>query len=70
MRHCVIEGQAWKSEGIETNSPNAVFVACSTLAFLRRSLRECGSQAAPSHRSVVFTLEGLPLDAVIPNNPG
>jgi hypothetical protein len=64
VRHCVIEGQAWKSEGTETNCCNAVLGAWLDVRIPpRRLLRKFDSQAAPSHRPVAFTLEGLPLDA-------
>jgi hypothetical protein len=64
VRHCVIEGRAWKSEDIETNCCNAVLGAWLDVRISpRRLLRKFGSQAAPSHRPVAFTLEGLPLDA-------
>jgi len=63
MRQGVIEGRAWKREGIELNCFNAVFGAGLDVRISpRRSLRKLGLQAAPSHRPVAFTLEGLPRD--------
>ena len=64
MRHSVIEGRAWKSEGIETNYCNDVLGAWLDVRMSpERLLRKFGSKVAPSHRPVAFTLESLPLDA-------
>jgi hypothetical protein len=66
----VIEGRAWKSEGIGTNWFNAVFsVWFDVRVSSRRLLSKFSLQAAPSHRLVAFTLEGLPLDDTR-KNPG
>jgi hypothetical protein len=64
MQHSVIEGRAWKSEGMETNCFIAVLGAWLDV---RNSpgllLGKFGLKVDPSHRPVAFTLESLPLDA-------
>lgn len=59
----VIEGRAWKREGIEMNCFNAVFGAGLDIRISpTRSLRKFSFRATPSHRPIAFTLEGLPRD--------
>jgi hypothetical protein len=64
MQHSVIEGGAWKSEGMETNCCIAVLGAWLDVRNSpRRLLGKFGLKVDPSHRPVAFTLESLPLDA-------
>ena len=64
MQHSVIEGRAWKSEGMETNCCIAVLGAWLDVRNSpRRLLGKFGLKVDPSHRPVAFTLESLPLDA-------
>jgi hypothetical protein len=64
MQHSVIEGRAWKSEGMETHCCIAVLGAWLDVRNSpRRLLGKFGLKVVPSHRPVAFTLESLPLDA-------
>ena len=64
MQHSVIEGRAWKSEGMETNCCIALLGAWLDVRNSpRRLLGKFGLKVDLSHRPVAFTLESSSLDA-------
>jgi hypothetical protein len=70
MQHSVIEGRAWKSEGMETNCYNAVLGAWLDVCVSSgRLLCKFGSKVAPIHSLLPSLWRACPSMPVTVNNP-
>src|SRR5574341_839793 len=63
VSHDIDGGRAWRSEGINANSCNAIYGArYGAGIFPSGPLQKLGLRAATWHRPIAFAPEGLPLD--------